>query len=103
MNEKRDFATLVEQQESLRLQFIRSELDLAITFCELAGNTENRETADRNTENAKRAYEVVTHALSTGAALELADRQEVDGKLTQLEGMLARLERHEDTGKKAED
>lgn len=102
MSEKQNIQDLAERQESLKLQFIHSELDLALTFCQVAGTTGNRETAGRNTENARRAYEVAD-TLSTGAALRVADRQEVEGKLTQLQGMLAHLdERGEGLGKKAD-
>lgn len=103
MSEKQNIQDLAERQETLRLQFIQSELDLALTFCQVADTTENRETAGRNADNARRAYDVVTHTLSTGAALHVADRQEVEGKLTQLQGMLAHLdERGEDSGKKTD-
>lgn len=102
MSEKQDLQDLAERQKSLKLQFIHNELDLAITFCQVAGTTENRETADRNTGNARRACEVITHELSTGTALRVADREEVEGKLTRVQGMLAHLERGEGTGKKAD-
>jgi len=45
-----------ETHAALRFEFIITELDLAITFCQIANCTGNEQTATRNIENARRAY-----------------------------------------------
>ena len=83
---------LREDHEALRLQFISTELDLAITFCRMAISTDNSLKAERNTGNAKRAFAAATYRLgahTTGPN----STPEIDEKLHRLEQLFLDLDR----------
>jgi hypothetical protein len=59
-------ATHSELQQQLiaaELDFINTELDLAITFCRMALTRENQENAQRHAANGIRAYEAASHRM----------------------------------------
>lgn len=49
-------ADLIEQSNQAGLEFLRTELDLALTFLSVASTTHKPENALRNRENARLAY-----------------------------------------------
>jgi hypothetical protein len=56
----RDLRASIKQTST---DFIETELDLALTFCKIAETTSDPETAKRNIENARRAYDSAKKAL----------------------------------------
>lgn len=53
-----------EHRNDVFVDFVRTEIDLAETFCALAANTSSLQKAQRSRENALRALGGATHALS---------------------------------------
>jgi|SRR5215471_17699859 len=62
-----EYESLREDHEALRLQFISAELDLAITFCEMAISTDSTDKAQRNATNARRAFQAASRTLEVPA------------------------------------
>jgi hypothetical protein len=74
-----DYGQLKRNLELTKFQFVVTELDLAITFCEIALSSEKHDKFQRNTANAKKAYEAAGRfmdqsTLSEEMRLEIADR-----------------------------
>jgi len=80
-----------EAHEVNRFQFIVTELDLAITFCEIAITAADDEKAVRNAQNAKRAYNSATHFL-WDASLTVDMGREIEQRMTLLAPMLHELD-----------
>ena len=53
-----------EHRNAITIDFVRTEVDLAETFCALAANTSSPQKAERSRERALRALGGATHALS---------------------------------------
>jgi hypothetical protein len=71
------------------LKFIMADLDLAFTFLDIATTSWVADTACRNQENARAAYDVVLRFLPRSiAALSVAERQTVQDKLKDLRSRL---------------
>jgi hypothetical protein len=70
-----------------QFEFIVTELDLALTFWDLANSTLDEQRATRNLKHAKEAYTAAIHFLND-ARLDRARRRVVHGKLQQLESLL---------------
>jgi hypothetical protein len=83
-----EFAELLEKHNDLRFQFINTELDLAITFCNLEISAMDEANADRNAKNAARAYESAIRALGN---LSLGGHPEIAVKLTRLSEILPKV------------
>ena len=83
------------QQVSLRrsgAEFIMADLDLAFTFLEIASTSQVADTACRNQENARTAYDMVLRFLPRSiAALSVAERKGVQDKLADLKSRLQEL------------
>ena len=60
---QKDVDRLAENFRNLQFAFIHSELELAITFCEVALRTHVPQGVERNHDNAKRALESAEHSL----------------------------------------
>jgi hypothetical protein len=73
-----------------QFEFIVTELDLALTFWDIANSTDDERRATRNLDNAKKAYTAAVHFLSD-ARLDRARRRVVHGKLQRLEALFATL------------
>ena len=75
------------------VDFIIVELDLALTFCQVALSTENPASANRNIQNAKRALRA---ALNAERLLDVRpqDRQIFQQKSLQVESLLMDLGRN---------
>lgn len=85
--------TLTASYEATKYNFIVSELDLAMTFCDIAFNSDNRAKSQRNTENARRAYDAAEHFLQD-AHFSRDMKLNVRQKLEKLKVMLEKLDRH---------
>jgi hypothetical protein len=62
------------------LDFVLVELDLAATFCDLALSTQDQERKERNTSNARKAYDSARHylqRLSPGSAKQALIHEKV--------------------------
>ena len=70
-----------------QFEFIVTELDLALTFWDIANSTLDEERATRNLKHAQKAYSAAIHFLND-AQLDRARRRVVHGKLQQLESLL---------------
>lgn len=80
----RDAKEIQRQTHATRLQFINTELDLALTFASIA--VDGGLDADKRTRNhsqAQVAYETATRLLA-GADLSAAERAEVELKLRRI-------------------
>jgi len=98
MNGRRDIeqrltqAQLVEQQDAIRSQLVATELDLAITFCQVAATTKDPARHARNIANAQEAYSAALYFLKLNH-LESTLTLEINEKLLRLEPLLASLDR----------
>ena len=92
MDKDRDYEA---QQASFRrsgAEFMMADLDLAFTFLDIASTSQVADTACRNQENARTAYDMVLRFLPRSiAALSAAERQEVQDKLADLKSRLQEL------------
>lgn len=87
MPSPRDFAGESHTKYALlRFDFVIIELDLALTFFQIANSTSDPISADRNWENARRARYSARKALGK-AVLSSWQRGEVDARLSRLEGL----------------
>jgi len=71
-----------------QFEFIVTELDLALTFWDIANSTLDEGRATRNLKHAKKAYTAAIRFLND-APLDRARRRVVHGKLQQLESLLS--------------
>jgi hypothetical protein len=74
-----------------KFQFILTELQLAITFCEMALSSEGSAKMRRNFENATRAHNAAIHFLGDGD-LTTDQQEQVQEELGKLEPMLREAE-----------
>lgn len=61
---------LEERQKVVRAEFIQVELDLAITFCQIALSSDDRETIERNATHAQEAHDSALRFLGTAQISE---------------------------------
>lgn len=78
-----------EELSKLNVDFIRTDLDVAITFVEIARQTQEREKAIRNLNNARKAYETVLLYLRV-ATLNHFEHEYIERKLGLLKSGLLR-------------
>jgi hypothetical protein len=76
-----------QRQEAIRYQLVATELDLAITFCQIATTTNDPASRDRNIANAQQAYAAAVHFLRC-SPLEATLGLEIKEKLIRLGCML---------------
>jgi len=81
---------LEQDHEVAKFQFISTELDMAITFCQMAIASDSQDKTERNVDHARRAYEAAQRFLPE-AHLDPQMHQEIDGKLTRLRPLLQHL------------
>src|SRR5215469_5737380 len=84
---------LEQDHEVAKFQFISTELDMAITFCEMAITSDNQDKTERNVGHARRAYEAAQRFLPD-AHLEPHMNQEISDKLTRLEPLIKHLRQY---------
>ena len=80
-----------QNHEALRIEFIRTELDMAVTFCQVARSTDKETNARRNIENAKRAYATAEKSLQK-ASLTEAESREIGEQMKKVKSMIEDLE-----------
>jgi hypothetical protein len=86
-----NYDMLRRDHQALCLEFISTELDLAITFCEMAISAHDPHKSERNANNAKRAFAAALHR-SEARATGSKSTPEIDEKFRRLERLLAELE-----------
>jgi hypothetical protein len=92
------FARLMEQHQTLLRQFVATELDLGITFCERAltalrrdGKTTSPESAyTRNADNANKAYHSAIWGIKR-SELNLENDSDIALRMDKLTTLLAEL------------
>jgi hypothetical protein len=84
------FRGIRRAHQVVRFQFILTELDLAITFCDIALSTVDPEKVERNLENAKQAYGSAVYFLDS-ASLGIPMTREVHDRIQRLKVMLRQL------------
>ena len=101
MNGRRDIelqrpqTRLRERQDALRSQLVATELDLAITFCQVAATTKNAARYERNIANALEAFYAAVYFLNCNYRKRTLD-VEIKEKLLRLDSLLAIFERASD-------
>ena len=65
------------------VDFLFTDCDLAMTFLDVAGTTAIPETAQRNRQNARKAYNAILRAIPK-LVLSAAERQSIENKLSAL-------------------
>jgi hypothetical protein len=91
MNRERQQAVLAERQKELRSEFINVELELGITFCEIAASASDAEKSQRNMLHAKQAYEAAVHFMRTADGSGSLKKQ-IEEKMTRLQSLLNELQ-----------
>ncbi len=91
-NLDRQRETLEEKQRFVKAEFVEVELDLAVTFCQIALSTGNLEKLERNEGHAEQAYQSALHFLNTVEAPE-ALKKRIQDKLARLQTMLEEVHR----------
>jgi hypothetical protein len=82
---------LRENFNAVQYEFIQAELDLAITFCEIAASTKDPQKSGRNKMHAEEARKAAKHFLSEDR-LNQKMRQEIQGKMGRLERLLSKVQ-----------
>jgi hypothetical protein len=83
-------ATPRKSQTEARIDFVLAELDLGVTFCQVALSTRDAETKERNIRNARRAYDSALHFLRR-ISLEGAEEARIEAKALRLKALFERL------------
>ena len=78
---------LEERQKIVRVEFVEVELDLAVTFCQIALSSGESEKIERNKAHAEEAFESAMHFLNTAEAPEPL-KERIEEKLAHLRGLL---------------
>jgi hypothetical protein len=91
---RKEHEKLAINHKEARYRFILTELDLAITFCDLALSAKDQVRTTRNTENAREAYKAATHFLED-AHFSLKMRAAVQERVSRLKVLLRELNRRE--------
>lgn len=81
---------LAREFKAAQREFICVELDLAMTFCEIAASTRDPRKAKRNRLNAEEARDAAARILKQNN-LSAADEREVQAKMRHLQSLLAEL------------
>jgi len=85
-----DERPLFQRAEAGQLEFVLTELDTAITFCEVALATEKSSTKERNIGNAAKAYQNAQYFSQTPRH-DLSGDGRYQGKLERLKKLLHEL------------
>jgi hypothetical protein len=83
-------ATPTEIPNEAGLSFVLVELDLRATFCELALSTRDYKNKERNTCNARKAYDSAIHFLQR-LSPDSAEQTLINEKFSRLNRLLKRL------------
>jgi len=88
MNDHESIAEAIETFQFAKMKFINTELDLGITFCQLAKATTISETKTRNIKNAHLAFETAIEYLQE-APIPISARELLLYKIHTLETLMA--------------
>jgi hypothetical protein len=83
-------AALRQQFENNQVQFLLTEVDTGITFCNVANSSDNAEKTRRNTAHAREAHDSALHFLPK-AHFDAGAKTEFDAKMVQLKSLLRDL------------
>ena len=86
-----EHAQIRHRHEAIRCELVATELDLAITLCQVATTTYDPARRDRNISNAQQAYAAAVHFLRYNHLQTTLDL-EIKGKLSLLSSMLGMAE-----------
>src|SRR5262249_55640174 len=93
---QKEHEKLASSHKEAKYRFILTELDLAITFCDVALSSVDLVRSTRNSENARQAYKAASHFLEDANFSE--KRMTLLGeKVAKLRTLLRRVDRHEQT------
>ena len=81
---------LRENNRGIRLGFISTELDLAITFCRIALGTREQSRFERNIANAQSAY-IAAKRFMNDTPLTVRERKGIQEQVVQLDELLEQL------------
>lgn len=84
------YLELHESSRGIRFGFISTELDLAITFCEVALNERNHQRFERNIANAQSAYISAKHFIDD-RDLTVFERDRIREQILELEELLGQV------------
>ena len=93
MDLRKEREKLETGHRAAKYNFILTELDLALTFCDMASGANDREKAERNMDNAQRAYEAAKHFLDE-ADFSGRMKTTLQRKIGRLRTVLRRLNGH---------
>src|SRR5215471_11772265 len=93
-NLRKEHKKLADNHKDSKYRFILTELDLAITFCDIALGSKDQGRSTRNTENARQAYKAAAHFLE-GANFSNQMQASIQEKVARLRVLLRRVDRHE--------
>lgn len=79
-----------EDLNSVKVDSIKTDLDTALTFVQIARQTSEREKSIRNRRNARQAYDVVLRYIDS-ASLNGLEREHLTKKLASLKSALLSL------------
>jgi hypothetical protein len=82
---------LVRQFDDARAQFIRTEIETGLTFCNVAGTTSSPKTRERNIKNARKALETAGESLQK-ATLSADDKNHLTERLMALSRSVEELD-----------
>jgi hypothetical protein len=85
-----NYSQLKQNLDLTKYQFVVTELDLAITFCEIALSSNGPEKFERNTGNAKKAYQAATKFLDRSYLTEEM-RREIADRISTLQMLLDQI------------
>ena len=71
-----------------------ADLELALTFTDIAATSQNAETRDRNRKHARKAFLAIRDELLPRCVLDEPQRDAIYGKLRELRSRLERLSEH---------
>jgi hypothetical protein len=82
-----DYLDILRVSERLRVELLFADCDLGMTFLDVAANSGNPETVERNRQHARKAYETVRRYVPN-AALTPAETRAIKRKLSILKKRL---------------
>jgi hypothetical protein len=90
MGKTADYLRLKTDFDLARYQFVVTELDMAITFCQIALSADSQSKLERNVDHATRAYDAATRFLDCSSLTEEM-RDEVRERVSSLQQLRAQL------------
>jgi hypothetical protein len=83
-----DYLEARRDSERLRVELLFTDCDLGMTFLDVAANSRNPETVERNRQHARKAYETVRRYVPN-SVMTPAETKAIKGKLDELKKRLA--------------